>query len=91
MTYRGFRADDTSRTTIDVAIGVLVGLRGCARDQAFAELVRVVHHTGLGIGSIGGALVDLATGTSAASAEHAEAFNAWGELIASQRSAMMWR
>ena len=83
MSYN--RADDTSRIKIDVAIGVLVALRGCAPDQAFAELVRVVQRTGIGIGSVARALVDLAGGSSGTSAEYAEAFNAWGELLAQAR------
>lgn len=85
MSYNRLRADDTSRIKIDVAIGVLVALRGCAPDQAFAEMVRVVHRTGIGIGSIARALVDLAGGSSGTSAEYAEAFNAWGELLARAR------
>ena len=83
MSYH--RADDTSRTTIDVAIGVLVALRGCAPDEAFGELVRVVQRTGIGIGRITRALVDLAAGRSGTAAEDAEAFNAWGELLAQAR------
>jgi hypothetical protein len=71
--------DDTSRRVIDVAIGILVGLRGCSEREAFDELVRVVYQTGIGIGRIASGLVALATGAS--SAEHAEAFNAWDELI----------
>ena len=85
MSYNRLRADDTSRIKIDVAIGVLVALRGCAPDQAFGELVRVVQRTGIGIGSIARALVDLAGGSSGTSAEYAEAFNAWGELLAQAR------
>lgn len=76
---------DTSRTTIDTAIGVLVALRGCTPDQAFRELVRVVQRTGIGIGSIARGLVDLAGGRSGSSADYAEAFNAWGELLAHTR------
>ena len=85
MSYSRLRADDTSRIKIDVAIGVLVALRGCAPEQAFAEMVRVVHRTGIGIGSIARALVDLAGGSSGTTAEYAEAFNAWGELLAQAR------
>jgi len=72
---------DRSRKVIDTAIGVLVGLRGCSPDDAFAELARVVNQTGIGIGigTIASGLVALASGSS--SAEHAEAFSAWGELI----------
>jgi hypothetical protein len=74
-----YRTDATSRRVIDIAIGILVGLRGCTEGQAFDELVSVVKQTGLGIGRVAGGLVALAGGT--ASAEHAEAFTAWGELI----------
>lgn len=56
--------DDRSRKTIDTAIGVLVGLRGCTPEQAFTELVRVVHQTGIGIGSISSGLVAMASGSS---------------------------
>ncbi|BBX01779.1 hypothetical protein MMOR_27150 [Mycolicibacterium moriokaense] len=79
MSYSSRRANDTSRKVIDTAIGVLVGLRGCSPDQAFAELVRVVHDSGVGIGTLAAGLVALAGGGS--SAGHAEAFSAWGELV----------
>ena len=69
---------DTSRWIIDVAAGILVGLRGCS-PQAFNELVRVVNETGMGIGSVARGLVGLAEGAS--SPPPAEAFNAWGELL----------
>jgi ANTAR domain len=82
MSYR--TDDETSRRVIDIAIGILVGLRGCSEQQAFEELVRVVNQTGIGIGTIAGGLVALARGSS--SAAHAEAFAAWGELINSARS-----
>jgi len=44
-----------------------------------------VKDTGIGIGSLAGALVALATGTSGSSAEDIEAFNAWGELLRRSR------
>ena len=81
MSYRA--ADDTSRRVIDLAIGILVGLRGCSDRDAFDELVSVVHQTGIGIGRLAAGLVELASGTS--SAEHAEAFTVWGELIGRRR------
>lgn len=77
MTYRA--EEHTSRRVIDVAVGILVGLRGCSQRDAFDELVRVVNQSGVGIGSIAGGLVALASGSS--SAGHAEAFTTWGELI----------
>jgi len=85
MSYRGLRANDTSRKVIDTAIGVLVGLRGSSPAEAFAELVQVTRQTGIGIGSIASGLVAVASGTS--SADNAEAFNVWGELIRGGRVA----
>ncbi|ANI40812.1 hisitidine kinase [Mycolicibacterium vaccae 95051] len=79
-------AEDTSRQVIDVAVGILIGLRGYTRKDAFDELVRVVHQTGIGLGAVASGLVAVASGT--ASAEHAEAFNAWGELIRHGRRAL---
>jgi hypothetical protein len=74
------RAEEhTSRRAIDVAIGILVGLRGCSQREAFEELVRIVNQTGVGIGSVASGLAALATGAS--SAGHAEAFDAWGDLV----------
>lgn len=85
MGYTGLRANDTSRKVIDTAIGVLVGLRGCSPAEAFAELVQVTRQTGIGIGSIAHGLVAVASGNS--SAENAEAFSVWGELIRRERVA----
>ena len=81
MSYRA--EEHTSRRTIDVAIGILVGLRGCSQREAFEELVRVVNQTGVGIGSVANGLAALASGAS--SAGHAEAFTVWGELIGRSR------
>ena len=78
---------DSSRRVIDVAVGVLIGLRGCTDRAAFEELVSVVKRTGIGIGSIAGALVDLSIGESGPSSAHLEAFNAWGQLVANARLA----
>jgi hypothetical protein len=77
MSYR--TADDTSRRVIDVATGILIGLRGCSADEAFAELVRVVNQTGVGIGRLAAGLVALASGSS--TADHDEAFTVWGGLF----------
>ena len=79
MSYSRTRAEDTSRRVIDVATGILVGLRGCSEREAFDELVGVVHQTGIGIGSLASGLVALAAGSS--SADHAEAFTAWDDTI----------
>lgn len=78
--------DVTSRRVIDIAIGILVGLRGCTERQAFDELVTVVKQTGLGLGRVAGGLVALAGGSS--SADPAEVFTVWGELIRGRRVAV---
>ncbi len=78
---------DRSRKVIDTAIGVLVGLRGCSPEEAFAELARVVNQTGIGIGTIASGLVALASGST--SAEHAEVFNAWDALIRQGRAGVL--
>lgn len=78
------RANAGSRTVIDNAVGILVALRGCTPEDAFGELVDVVRQTGVGIGVLAAGLVALATGRS--TAQDAEAFNAWGALIARQRA-----
>lgn len=57
MTERGLRADPASRRVIDLAIGILMGLRGCSEQDAFNDLVGAVHDTGIGPGALAGALV----------------------------------
>jgi len=79
MSYR--RAEDSSRRVIDVAVGILVGLRGCSDQQAFEELVRVVNQTGIGIGSLAAGLVALASGAS--SAGHARSIHRLGRTAPS--------
>ena len=77
MSY--YVAAEPSRRVIDMATGILVALRGCSDREAFDELVRVVNQTGIGIGRLAAGLVALASGSS--SADHAEAFTVWGELV----------
>jgi hypothetical protein len=76
---------DASRRRVDVAVGILVGLRGYTEQDAFDELVGVVNRTGLGIFSVAASLTAIAAGSS--SAADSEAFNAWGELIRRARVA----
>lgn len=77
-------ADLSSRRVIDMAIGVLIGLRGCSEREAFDEIVRAVHETGVGPGSIAHALVELATGAAESSPHHAKARRLWGDLVAAR-------
>jgi hypothetical protein len=78
---------EASRRTVDVAVGILIGLRGYTDREAFDELVGVVNRTGLGIFTVAASLVAVATGSS--SAEDTEAFNAWGEPIQRARRAQL--
>jgi hypothetical protein len=75
---------DTSRRVIDVAVGVLVGLRGYSEREAFDELVEAVRCTGVGIGSLTAALIALVGGRSGATPYQAEALDFWGETLVSR-------
>jgi hypothetical protein len=75
------RATDTSRRVIDVAVGVLVGLRGYSEPEAFDELVAAVRSTGIGIGSLAAALIAIVGGRSHETPYQAEALDFWGESV----------
>ncbi|WP_328358153.1 ANTAR domain-containing protein [Mycobacterium sp. NBC_00419] len=86
-----YRYVDTSRRVIDLATGILVGLRGCSEQEAFAELVAAVHRTGVGLGAIARALVAI-TGPADQSVPHqAEAFDLWADLLAARTTAFATR
>ena len=72
---------DFTRRDIDMAIGVLIGLRCCSERQAFTEIAAVVAQTGIGLGSICRALVALASGTTTSFNHRSEVIGAWGDLI----------
>jgi hypothetical protein len=82
MNNRHWGADQGSRRIIDVAVGVLVALRGCTEDEAFEDLAHAVHETGVGPGSIARALVELAMGASSDTSDcHRQALGVWGPLL----------
>lgn len=54
--------DLKSRKQIEVAVGVLMGLRGYSSDEAVKDFVDAVHETGVSPGDLGRALIDLARG-----------------------------
>src|SRR5579875_220590 len=83
MSYRIQQSDNTSRKVIDLAVGVLVGLRGCRPEEAFAELVDVVHRTGVGLGAVATQLVALASGSD--SGFPADDSSVWTDLIGQRR------
>lgn len=75
-------ADDLeSRREIEVAIGVLMGLRGCPQNEAVSEFTTAVEETGLTAGELGRALLDLASGTDT-SPHRAEVQHRWRHLLA---------
>lgn len=82
MSKIGGGADPTSRRIIDMAIGVLIGWRGCSEREAFEEIADAVRETGIGIGSIAEALVDLASsGEQSAPHHRAQALRVWADAI----------
>ena len=54
--------DLKSRKQIEVAVGVLMGLRGYSSDEAVKDFVDAVHETDISPGDLGRALIDLARG-----------------------------
>jgi hypothetical protein len=78
---QGRTPDIGSRKVIDVAIGVLVGLRGCIPDEAFDDLADAVHDTGIGLGTLASALVKLASGTTEPFPHRNVVARRWGTLV----------
>ena len=77
----GRGGDPSSRIVIDLAVGVLIGWRGCSEREAFDEIARAVLNTGVGIGSLTRALVELATGAEESAPHRAEALRLWGDVM----------
>ena len=68
------------RRQIDMAIGVLIGLRHCSERQAFDDIAAAVHETGIGLGGVSSALVALAAGGNTGWADQA-ALQHWQTLL----------
>ena len=82
MTEAGRRGDTASRRGIDVAIGILMGLRGCSEQQAFDDLVEAVHDTGVGPGALARALASVVGGSDGPFPHRCEVMQRWGHLLA---------
>ena len=78
MTEFSTGGDPLSRRVIDVAIGVLVGRRGCSEREAFDEIVCGVREAGVGLRSMARALVTLASDSDESGPHQAEALRRWG-------------
>lgn len=87
MSEVGRQSDVTSRRVIDVAIGILMGLRGCSEQQASEDLFGAVHDTGIGLGTIARALMDLVDDSEVPFPNRSEAMQRWGHLIRPRVSA----
>jgi hypothetical protein len=72
----------SSLGTIDVVVSVLIGLRGCSRDEAIHEIVKAVAETGVGLGSNPRALMAIASGANEISVHRTEALRRCGHLLA---------
>jgi hypothetical protein len=81
MLDRGRPPEFGSRKMIDVAIGVLVGLRGCSPEAAFDDLATAVHDTGIGLGTLASALVRLASGAGEPFPHRDVVAGRWGTLV----------
>ncbi len=80
-TDRSRRYSDPSRRDIDVATGILIGLRGYSERDAFDELVAATHRTGAGIASIARSLIAIARGRSDSTPVHDAALRLWGDAF----------
>ena len=79
--YPCHRSDGHSaRKHIDVAIGVLIGLRHCSEQQAFAAIATAVHETGIGLKGVCYALTTLAAGANDTQAD-AAALQHWRSVL----------
>ena len=88
MTELSRFGDSASRRAIDLAIGILMGLRGCSERDAFDDLVRAVHQTGIGPAGLAVALVEIVGDGSRSVPHQSEALLVWGHLVPSRVSAV---
>ena len=71
------------RRALDMAEGILIGLRRCAPEAAFDELAEAARRHRIPIFRMASALIDLATGDhhGAGAAAHAAAREEWHQLL----------
>lgn len=60
-----------------------MGLTGSSEKDAFDNLAQAVKETGVGLGALARALLDLVSNVEG-SAHHAEAMHTWGHLLANR-------
>lgn len=81
MFSSGQFTDTSSRREIDMAIGVLMGLRHCSERQAFDEIAAAVGQTGMTLGGICRGLVQLASAATASAGVDSRVIAVWGDLV----------
>lgn len=70
------------RRVLDLAQGILIGLRRYSPEAAFGELLAVAHRNDITVSAAAATLVGLATGfTDAADFDAAIAEQEWGSLL----------
>jgi len=74
-------ADMAARKNIDVAVGILVGLRRCSVHEAFKELAAAAHQTGLPLGDTVKSLIALAHADDESAPKSEMAIRLWGDLF----------
>jgi hypothetical protein len=74
-----------ARRSLDLAQGILIGLRRCTTEAAFDELVTVAHKHSVSVSAVASALVTMATETADETDSDRDALAvahvAWGDLI----------
>lgn len=80
-------AEHASRTDVDVATGILIGLRGCTVSAAHDELLGVAAEHRLSPFSVARALITLASGGTAVGESSAVVDMRWGGLVAQTHEA----
>ncbi len=61
-----------------------MGLRGCSERDAFDDLVKAVHETGIGPATLASALAHLVGGKGGGVPHQSEAAEVWGHLLAAR-------
>ncbi len=77
--HHHYRPEHRSRREIDQAIGVLIGIRRCSAEAALSELANAVRASGIGLGGVSRALLDLVTG--AADPDTSAAVTHWDAVL----------
>ena len=80
-TYSYQPAEHRSRREIDLAIGVLMGIRRCSAQDALEALVGATRVSGVGLGGVSRALLNVVSGDVEPTA--AEAVAHWNAMLGS--------